>query len=79
MKDENEFPDYMETNTPEGTKIQFTALGGWDWEQENAKKKLVLNGIYTVENIRIRSWYSYVTLKEVKDEIFNTMLFTKVK
>lgn len=71
--------DYMDINSPEGTKIIFTANGGYDLQIDNAKNILSLNSVYTVQYIDIRDWCSYVTLKEFPDKIFNTALFEKVK
>ena len=55
-------------------KVVFTAEGGWEREQEAAKKVLNIGEEYCVDYVDIGSWFSYVTLIGV-DGRFNTCLF----
>jgi hypothetical protein len=70
--------DNMDIYSPKGTKVKFTANGGYDLEIERSKKILSLNSIYTVSRVDVGDWYSSVVLEEFPDESFNTVLFEKV-
>jgi len=52
---------------------------GHDSDQEIARKHLIFNQIYTVDNIKVYSSSSYMTLKEFPDIIFNPVMFEDVQ
>ncbi len=70
----------MNIYSPPGTKIIFAyPNNGWVRDSEFAQKAgLVVNNEYTVEEIEIHQSSSYVYLKEVPRDKFNTSLFADV-
>lgn len=61
-----------------GQQCIFDALGGWPYQQETAKKKLSLEGIYTVAKVEVRSAHTRVWLVasgDGPDDWFNACLF----
>jgi len=69
----------MDIYSEKGTKIIFTASGGWDYDKTNAEKRgLILGEKYTVEKTKIGTWFSFVELEEFPNLEFNTMLFDKI-
>lgn len=67
----------MDIYSKPGTKVLFTAQGGYEVEREDAKNKLVLGREYTVKRIDMYSYTSRVVFEEVEGR-FNTSLFEKV-
>lgn len=70
---------YMDIYSPPGTKIRFTANGGYEIEMEEAKEILELGAIYTVKYTSVGQSYSTVVLEEFPHKQFNTCLFDKVE
>jgi hypothetical protein len=62
----------------EGTKVKFINQGGWKGETEQASKYLNTEDVYTVDYVDIGGCISYVTLKEIADKSFNTVMFEEV-
>ena len=59
-----------------GTKVVFeNPQNGHPEDKELASKYLEVDGIYTVEKIKAKSWHSEVFLEEVQGIAFNTVLF----
>lgn len=58
-----------------GTKVIFLDKNGTDSDRENAERILKVGQIYTVKSINVQSWISYVTLKEVPNRMFNSVMF----
>lgn len=74
-----EYEELMDIYSPEGTKVRYIADNGFDDEAEDASKLLIPGEIYTVDRVDIGGWISYVWLKEVSQEPFNTVMFAAVK
>lgn len=67
----------MDIYTPIGSKVIFSfPNNGTEYEQNIAKKYLILNKEYTIEKIEIGSWHTDVFLKEIKNISFNSVLFS---
>ena len=66
--------------SPEGTKVRFKETNPITWgvSAENAKY-LVLDEIYTVEQMERHSYHTKMFLKEVPCIPFNTVWFDEVK
>lgn len=61
-----------------GQQCIFDARGGWPYEQESAKKKLAIEGIYTVSKVEVHSMHTRIWLVGKGDgdrDWFNNMLF----
>lgn len=68
----------MNIYTPPGSKIRFSLAGnGYPDASQRAREVLVINEVYTVRNIQVGGWTSYVTLEEVPGS-FNTVMFSNV-
>lgn len=65
----------MNIYSPPGSKIIFTGENGQDWEQENARKFLVVGEEYTLQCAEIFSNSTDVVLKEFPKLVFNSVLF----
>ena len=68
----------MEIYSPEGTKVLYTGKGGYNGCKEHSSKYLTIGQIYTVACTEVYSSISYVYLKEVPQERFNTVQFESV-
>lgn len=64
----------MDIYAKPGTKVVFTGLNGGDFDQESARKVLVIGKSYTVKEIEVGSWRSDVYL-EGFERSFNTVMF----
>ena len=62
----------MSLNTEVGSFVIFTGVGGYRKENEQARERLSVGGIYEVLSMDVRGWSSTVTLKE---GTFNTVMF----
>jgi hypothetical protein len=69
----------MDINSRKGTKVKFTANGGYDKDKISALKILRYNEIYTVDIVFARSYSSRVRLEEFPGNYFNICLFEKVE
>jgi hypothetical protein len=69
----------MNIDSPKGTKIKFTANGGYDKDKISALKILRYNKIYTVDIVFAKDYDSRVRLKEFPNNYFNICLFEKVE
>lgn len=55
-------------------KLKFTGSGGYQMEQEYAKKLLVVGSSYGVTSVEVGGWVTYLTL-EGFEKTFNSCLF----
>lgn len=67
--------DPMSLDSKPGERMKFTGYGGYDYQQEQAKKLLTVGHIYTVERVDVGDWSSTVEFKEFPGENFNTVMF----
>lgn len=65
----------MNIYAPEGTKVRYTGTGGYQGDKDHANKHLVVGEIYTVLETEVHSSISYVYLKEISNQNFNTVMF----
>lgn len=70
---------YIEEIPPRGRKIIYTGIGGYDSQKEDANKILEVGSEYTVEEIYVGRSSSTVTLQEVSEKEFNTVMFIDKK
>jgi hypothetical protein len=47
-----------------------------NYVQKSAHPLLIEGGVYTVTEVEVQSWMSYVTLAEIAGESFNSVVFT---
>jgi len=69
----------MDIYSEEGTKVKFINKKGRECERKEASKYLKEGEVYTVDSIYVRGWSSEVTLKEVPNQEFNTVMFDEVE
>jgi hypothetical protein len=65
----------MDLGSKSEQRVRFTGYGGYDSQQEAARKVLEVGGIYTVERVEVGDWSSSVWLKEHPARSFNTVMF----
>ena len=65
----------MDIHSVPGTKIKFTAAGGYEGQQEFAKTFLALGEFYTVEKTIVHNFHTDVYIKEFPSMSFNSCLF----
>lgn len=68
----------MNIYAPEGTKVRYTGIGGYQGNKDHANKHLVVGETYTVLDTEVHSSISYVYLKEVPKQSFNTVMFEEI-
>ena len=68
----------MDINSPKGTKVKFTANGGYDKDKISALKILRWNETYTVDIVFARDYNSRVRLEEFPNNYFNICLFERI-
>jgi hypothetical protein len=73
-------------NTKSGDKVKFCRLNvGHDHEKKEIELRLEMNKVYTVKELRVNNWSSYVTLEtgddydHNEDYPFNTLFFENVE
>lgn len=71
--------EYMDIYAKQGTKVRFTAEGGYRLEKVQAKTILNLGSVYTVKETIVEEWNSVVILEEFPNKEFNTSLFCEVQ
>jgi hypothetical protein len=69
----------MDIYSPEGTKVTFLDRNGTDFDRVEAEKILKVGQVYTIKSIEVYDWVSYVTLEEVPDKTFNSVMFDNLK
>ena len=70
----------MNIHAKRGTIIVFNhPNAGLPHEQEEARRKLDVNSIYTVERTDVHSFKTYVYLQEIPGIPFNSVLFEEEK
>lgn len=70
--------NYMNIYSPYGTKVIFSAKGGYHNQiQEAIKTGLVVGSTYTVNCTKVDSFSSTVNLVEFPGKSFNTAMFFK--
>ena len=57
-------------------KLVFEGKGGYEFERESAKEKLVIGHSYTVEKIEVGSWNTEIYLTNISGS-FNSCLFER--
>ena len=62
-----------------GTKVTFLNRNGTDFDRVEAEKILKIGEVYTIANIDVRDYISYVTLEEVPGKTFNSVMFDNVR
>lgn len=71
---------YMRIDAPEGTKVAYlNKEAGYPYDQEEARRHLTLEGIYTVERTVIHNFTTDVYLKELPGLFFNSVLFSEIE
>jgi hypothetical protein len=66
----------MNIYAPSGSKVVYAyPENGYPSDQEKASKYLKIGETYTVKNVDVYDWRSRVTLVEVPEQYFNTVLF----
>lgn len=70
---------YMDIYSKPGTKVRFMGKGGLDHEKEDAQRFLKVGKLYTVKNIIVGRFCSWVYLEEFPEHQYNTDLFFKEK
>lgn len=69
----------MDIYSTPGSKIKFDPKdNGWPYQNEEARKRLEVGSIYTVDRIEVGSWMSYVYIEEYPGYGFNTVLFEDI-
>lgn len=79
---EDEKWETMDIHSKEGDKVtvtEQTMINGYFHDQKKAEKYLTVGEIYTVDEVSINDWNSWVRVKELPDEIFNTVHFVNYK
>jgi len=64
----------MNIYSPKGTKVVYTAKGGYPCQVDRANEYLTIGETYEVDHIDVWSWHSDVYLVGF-DKGFNTTLF----
>lgn len=71
--------DSMDIYSKPGTKVRFTGYGGYEYQQEFARRFLDIDGIYTVEDTDVQAWHTDVFLRERPKKGFNSVMFAEVE
>jgi hypothetical protein len=59
-----------------GAKVKYYYNNnGSPIEIENSKRYLIFNKVYTIKDIVVRDWSSYIVLEGIPDMMFNTVQF----
>lgn len=66
----------MPIDSAAGERMRFTGYGGYESQQQHARKYLTVDSVYTVEHIDVGEWSSTVEFKEFPGKQFNTVMFT---
>lgn len=70
----------MQLTSEPGDKVVFAnPTAGYEGDQVLAKKYLRENEEYTLSNIDVQNWITFVTFAEVPGVEFNSVLFENVK
>lgn len=67
--------DPMPLESEGGDRVRFTGYGGYESQQEHARKFLTVDAVYTVRHMEVGGWSSSVELVEVPGEFFNSVMF----
>lgn len=65
----------MDIYSKEGTKVKYMNKNGYEGDREYANKFLKEGKVYTVEDIEVGGFMSYVYLKEFPSKPFNSVMF----
>jgi hypothetical protein len=69
----------MNIYAKKGDKVIYCfPTSGYDYDKEQAKEKLVLNQVYTIERTKVHGWSTDVYLQEVQGS-FNSVMFADFK
>lgn len=68
----------MDIYSTPGTKVVFLDKDGAENERAAAERILKIGQIYTVADIDVMDWRSEVTLEEIPDKTFNSVMFNNI-
>ena len=69
----------MDIYAKPGTKVKFTGEGGYDSDKHVAFSYMKVGDVFTVKNIHVGNWVSYVEFEEFPTLRFNTVMFDEVE
>lgn len=69
----------MDIHAEPGTKVKFTGENGYDNDRHIAFSHMDVGEVFTVKNIYVGSWVSYVEFEELPGIRFNTVMFEEVE
>jgi hypothetical protein len=72
----NNMEEEMNIYAPEGTKVKYTGQNGSNNDQEYANKHLKIGNTYTIAFTDVDDYHTDVCLKEVPNQVFNSVHFT---
>lgn len=58
--------------------VCYTLKGGYEYDEEIAKKYLEIGREYTVEKIVVHNWSTEIWLKEIPNVMFNSVFFDDI-
>lgn len=70
--------DPMDLETKPAERVRFIGHGGYEWQQQEARKHLKVGETYTVESMDVGDWSSSVSLAEYPGKQFNSVMFENV-
>ncbi|MHA2280289.1 MAG: hypothetical protein ACXAC5_05515 [Promethearchaeota archaeon] len=69
----------MDIYSPPGTKVTFLDRNGTELDRAEAERILKVGQIYIIESINVGSWRSDVTLEEIPNKTFNSVMFDNIR
>lgn len=69
----------MDIYAKPGTKVRYTATGGYDGDRQLATKHIEEGAVLTVKEIDVGNFMSYVEFEEIPGINFNTVMFEEIK
>ena len=69
----------MDIYAKPGTKVKFTGEGGYDNDRHVASSHMKVGDVFTVKDIKISRFMSFVEFEEITDVKFNTVMFEEVQ
>lgn len=71
---------FIHMHSERGCRVKVKSVtNGWNSDIEKAQKYFNVGDVYTVENVEIGGFISYLTLKEFPNIKFNTVNFALCK
>lgn len=77
VSDNNDYQEPIDIYAEEGTKVKYTGKNGYDSDKEHANKYLKVGEIYTIDYMIVNGWNTEIYLKEMPNEVFNSVHFVK--